>query len=166
MFSCRLVRSLVIGRPVRGVTLMVCITLACVLSLAGPRAAAAQPSPASQPRSTVEGVYTAAQATRGADVYAGLCQSCHSAESHTGAPFRNNWVGKPLAELYAYISNEMPKSEPGSLSREEYTVVLAYILRMNGMPAGRRALSAEPAVLDSIRIELPPARSGGAERRP
>lgn len=118
--------------------------------------------PTARQRSTVDGVFTAAQATRGADVYNMLCQSCHSAESHTGAPFRNNWVGKPLAELFGYISSEMPKTEPGSLSPEEYTLVLAYILKMNGMPAGRRALSAAASQLDSIRIELPKSTTSGA----
>jgi len=115
-------------------------------------------------RSTVDGVFTSAQATRGADVYNMLCQSCHSAESHTGTPFRNNWVGKPLAELFGYISSEMPKTEPGSLSPEEYTLVLAYILKMNGMPAGRRALTADAAQLDSIRIDLPKRAALGNTR--
>ncbi len=115
-------------------------------------------------RSTVDGVFTAAQAKRGADIYNMLCQSCHSVESHTGTPFRNNWVGKPLAELFGYISSEMPKTEPGSLSPDEYTLVLAYILKMNGMPAGRRALTANVAQLDSIRVDLPKRAALGNTR--
>ncbi len=116
-------------------------------------------------RSTVDGVYTSAQATRGADVYSMLCQSCHSAESHTGAPFRNKWVGRSLADLFGYITSEMPKTEPGSLSPEEYTLVLAYILKMNGMPAGRRALTANETQLDSIRIDMPKRAAVSAPQR-
>src|SRR5579862_3003807 len=37
--------------------------------------------------STLDGLYTEAQARRGKDVYFGSCRSCHSAESHTGATF-------------------------------------------------------------------------------
>lgn len=130
------------------------IALLASLAMASPMWA--QPaSPRAAARATTDGVFTAAQATRGGDVYAGLCQSCHSAESHTGAPFRTNWVGKPLGALYAYISSEMPKTEPGSLTEDEYTLVLAYILRMNGMPAGRKALTSDSAALDAILISLP-----------
>lgn len=133
--------------------------------------AASQPAPksAAQPasqRSTVDGVYTAAQARSGGDVYVMLCQSCHTAESHTGAPFRNKWVGRTLGELFQYITSEMPKTEPGSLSTEDYTLVLAYILRMNGMPAGRSVLRSDATALDAIRIELPDRKPGSIEARP
>jgi mono/diheme cytochrome c family protein len=158
MFFCRLVRSpmLVIARVARAAA-------ALTVLLGTPAVLGAQQAFVPQ-RSTVDGVFTAAQATRGADVYNMLCQSCHSAESHTGTPFRNNWVGKPLAELFGYISSEMPKTEPGSLTPEEYTLVLAYILKMNGMPAGRRALTADAAQLDSIRIDLPKRATLGTTR--
>jgi mono/diheme cytochrome c family protein len=110
---------------------------------------------AAAPRSTTDGVYTAAQAKSGGDLYTMLCQSCHAAISHTGEPFRNKWVGRTLGDLFAYIREEMPKTEPGSLSEEEYTLVLAYILRMNGMPAGRRALDPNDGTMARIRINLP-----------
>jgi mono/diheme cytochrome c family protein len=136
--------------------------VACVVTALAPSSVFAQ-GPAA--RTTVDGVYTSAQANQGADIYAMLCQSCHSAESHTGAPFRNKWVGRPLGELFAYISSEMPKTEPGSLSSDEYAVVLAYILKMNGMPAGRRTLVADASALDSIRIALPKKGVAGGSTR-
>lgn len=111
---------------------------------------------------TADGVFTAAQAKSGGDLYTMLCQSCHAAITHTGTPFRSKWVGRTLGELYTYIREEMPKTEPGSLSEEEYTLVLAYILRMNGMPAGRRALTASDASMSRIRIDLPLGDGGGA----
>lgn len=112
---------------------------------------------------TADGVFTSAQAKSGGDLYTMLCQSCHAAITHTGTPFRSKWVGRSLGELYTYIREEMPKTEPGSLSEEEYTLVLAYILRMNGMPAGRRALTASDASMSRIRIDLPLGETGGSD---
>ncbi len=136
----------------------------CVLLVADRPLVAQTPASA---RTTVDGVYTTAQAKRGADVYAGLCQSCHTAASHTGPPFRNKWVGRPLSDLFGYITQEMPKTEPGSLTMDDYTVVLAYMLRMNGMPAGRQKLTSDTKLLKAILINLPadtdaPASSAAA----
>jgi cytochrome c553 len=115
---------------------------------------------------TADGVYTAAQAKSGGDLYVMLCQSCHAAITHTGTPFRAKWVGRTLGDLYTYIREEMPKTEPGSLSEDEYTLVLAYILRMNGMPAGRRALNPTDGSMARIRIDMPVGETGGVERAP
>ena len=124
---------------------------ACILA-ALPNDAVAQ-HPATTTRSTQSGVYTAEQARRGRDVYAGMCQSCHTAASHTGAVFQNSWGGRPLLDLFAFIALQMPKNEPGSLSREEYADVLAYLLKMNQMPDGSTELSADTTALRAIRIE-------------
>ncbi len=104
-------------------------------------------------RTSMDGVYTAAQATRGSDVFATFCRSCHTPTFHTGATFRAKWFGKPLAELFGYLRREMPKSEPGSMSDEEYALALAYLLRMNGMPAGTRPLATDSAALHRIRLD-------------
>ena len=90
-----------------------------LIALTGARATAqAQPAP----RSTIDGVYTPAQAKAGADVYARLCQSCHTAASHTGAPVpRTSGWDDRSRDLFGYITDEMPKTEPGSLTDEEYT---------------------------------------------
>ena len=116
--------------------------------------AAASTLPA-QTRSTKDRVYSVAQANDGKDVYLGRCQSCHTAISHTGAPFRTNWDKRPLSELLEYIVLKMPKDSPGTLTTDEYTQVLAYILRMNGMPAGPNDLPSDAAALKAIRIDAP-----------
>jgi mono/diheme cytochrome c family protein len=112
--------------------------------------------------STRTGVYSAEQSSRGVDVYAGYCKNCHTPESHTGTAFSTKWNGRPLSELYEYIRDQMPKNAPGSLSDEEYADVLAYLLKMNRMPAGAQDLSTNAAQLKSIRIETPktPVRKG------
>jgi mono/diheme cytochrome c family protein len=113
----------------------------------------AQPA-ASKTRTTLSGVYTAAQATRGKDVYAGMCRSCHMPESHTGLAFEQTWAGKPLSELIAFVSQQMPKNDPGALSPQEYADVVAYVLTLNAMPAGKTELPALWAASDSIRIAI------------
>ena len=114
---------------------------------------------------TADGVYTAAQAKSGGDIYVMLCQSCHAAITHTGTPFRAKWVGRTLGDLFTYIREEMPKTEPGSLSEDEYTLVLAYILRMNGMPAGRRALNPADGSMARIRIDMPVTEGSATDAR-
>ena len=126
---------------------------ACII-VVGSRAAAAQSPPCGDSTTTKTGVYTTEQAMRGKDIYAGNCKSCHTPESHTGATFNATWNHRSLSELYGYIHDRMPKNEPGSLSEQEYADVLAYLLRMNRMPAGRTELPADPAAMKSIRIVI------------
>lgn len=117
----------------------------------------ATPLPAQQtssPRSTLAGVYSVEQARRGGDVYAGMCKSCHTAATHTGPTFEKLWAGRPLSELFGYISTRMPKNEPGSLAPEEYVDVLAYLLKLNEMPAGTAELLPDTTVLAAIRIDV------------
>ena len=108
--------------------------------------------------STLAGVYSREQAARGQDVYVGMCKSCHTPESHTAATFTSKWDGKPLSELFSYIRDQMPKNEPGSLSADEYADVLAYVLKLNRMPAGSDDLPAEASDLKGIRLEMRPAK--------
>jgi quinoprotein glucose dehydrogenase len=130
------------------------VLLVAILAVAA-SAAGAQDSVANGgPRSTLTGVYTREQANRGRDVYAGMCQSCHTPASHTGVTFANSWVGRPLSDLFSFVSEKMPKNEPGSLTPEEYSQVVAHLLRLNGMPAGFEELPVDTAVLKQIRIEV------------
>jgi len=103
--------------------------------------------------STLNGVYTDEQASRGKDVYAGSCRSCHTPASHTGATFNKWWRGKHLSDLFVYVSTRMPKNDPGSLAPEDVADVMAYLLKMNAMPVGKEELSADADSLKKIRIE-------------
>ena len=105
-------------------------------------------------RSTLSGVFTAAQANRGRNVYSSSCKNCHTAESHTGATFAKWWAGKQLSDLYGFVTTNMPKNDPGSLAPEEYADVVAYLLRMNAMPPGKIELPPDPDELQKIRISL------------
>jgi mono/diheme cytochrome c family protein len=130
------------------------LMLACILALPG--VAAAQDAPADSARSTRAGVYTAGQAARGREIYELSCVSCHTAASHAGPVFAAKWDRHPLWDLYRYVSESMPKSEPGSLTERQYIRVMAYLLKMNGMPAGTEELTGDSLALKKIRIELKP----------
>ena len=103
--------------------------------------------------STLDGVYTDEQASRGKDVYAGSCRSCHSPMSHTGATFNKWWRGKHLSDLFTFVSTRMPKNDPGSLAPEDVADVVAYLLKMNAMPVGPTELPPDADSLKKFRIE-------------
>ena len=115
--------------------------------------------------STLSGVYTDEQASRGKDVYAGACRSCHTPASHTGATFTRWWRGKQLSDLFGFIANNMPKNDPGSLAPEDAADVTAYLLKMNAMPAGRAELPPDIDSLKKFRIETKPSRPSPAKRK-
>lgn len=117
-------------------------------------------------KSTTDGVYTREQAARGQQVFITLCKSCHTPESHTTPAFVSKWEGKPLSELLQYIRDEMPKNEPGSLAAEEYADVLAYILRLNRMPAGADELPADTNQMKSVRVEMMSSRPNAVRKDP
>ena len=119
---------------------------ACVLAVVG--------CSASTSHTTRGGVYTADQAMRGKDVYAGMCVSCHAGMgNHTGPVFRARWGGQNVQDLYRFISENMPKIDPGTLSSDEYVSVVAYLFQLNGMPAGATPLPTDTTVLKAITID-------------
>ena len=103
-------------------------------------------------RSTSDGVFTAAQARRGAVVNDEVCVECHEVEEFTGS-FMDSWVGAPVSMLFEDISTLMPDDRPGALPSQQYADVLAYIFELNGLPAGDRELSTDMSELSTIIIE-------------
>jgi hypothetical protein len=122
--------------------------------LAIPAAAAAQSTAPDSVRSTRAGVFSEAQSARGREIYALNCMSCHTPASHAGPEFTAKWDGRLFWDLYQYVRESMPKSEPGSLTAREYLSVLAYLLKMNGMPEGPDELPVDSTALARIRIDF------------
>jgi mono/diheme cytochrome c family protein len=104
--------------------------------------------------SAATGVFTAAQATRGEEVYTNACARCHMTAQHSGATFAATWHNRRVFDLYDILVNTMPLDDPGSLSEQEYIDVVAYILKINGHPAGKAALKPDPATLKTLRIDI------------
>src|SRR5262249_18111165 len=111
-------------------------------------------------KSVNEGVYTVDQATRGATVYQDQCETCHGdprtggddAPNLAGEDFVDHWNGKSIMDLAQRLQTTMPASDPGSLTRQEYVDVIAFILNQNAWPSGREELTSD-TVLKSIVIE-------------
>jgi len=125
----------------------------------------AQTAPDTVKQTTRSGVYTAEQAERGRMTYALSCRSCHTAASHTGVTFAKWWKDRTVADLFGFMSTQMPKNDPGSLEKEQYADVIAYLLKMNAMPAGTTELLADSSALAQIRIELPPKATPAPGRK-
>lgn len=106
------------------------------------------------PHSTLDGAYSVEQAQRGKDIYAGMCVSCHAGMgNHVGPVFRARWGGYLLSDLFQFVSDSMPKNNPGALEPAEYAAVIAYLLQLNGFPAGKSPLPTDPKLLEGIRFD-------------
>ncbi len=106
------------------------------------------------PRSTLSGVFTTEQASRGRNQFLGQCKSCHAPESQTGANFARLWGGKPLLDFFKFVSEKMPENDPGTLAPETNIDIIAYVLQLNAMPTGSTELAADTTALRETRIEL------------
>jgi S-disulfanyl-L-cysteine oxidoreductase SoxD len=104
-----------------------------------------------QSATTNDGIYTAAQAAKGKELYGQVCESCHNPGKFAGAEFHRAYGSKPLSEIDAGMS-EMPMDNPGSLKRDDVAALIAYFLEMNKYPAGEKTLSGEADALKAIMV--------------
>src|SRR5215207_3838221 len=98
------------------------------------------------PKTVLDGVYTVAQAERGAAVYGVQCAACHDGADVNGppltdTPFIDRWREDTLDGVFEFIKTRMPQAKPASLSDAEYLDILAHLLQENSFPAGPRALA-------------------------
>lgn len=117
--------------------------------LSAPLAAQANGEP---PTRSAAGAYTEGQAARGDTVYRSYCSSCHETSYHTDEQFRFNWFGRTVYDLFKILKTTMPEDNIGGLTDDEYTRVIAYILKLNGFPAGTDSLRADSLEMKAIRI--------------
>lgn len=95
--------------------------------------------------------YTEAQAAAGASSFGAACSRCHGAQAQgaeapplMGAQFAGSWRDGPVSSLFDFISTLMPEDKPGSLSKDAYVSIVAYLLKLNGIPAGGNPLPTPP----------------------
>jgi mono/diheme cytochrome c family protein len=105
------------------------------------------------PKTAGDGVYSAAQATRGQAVFESSCTACHDAARFTGGDFMKNWSGKSMGELFKVTSTTMPEDNPGALQSQQYADVLAYFLKLNEFPSGTEELKGSAEAMNGIKIE-------------
>jgi mono/diheme cytochrome c family protein len=100
----------------------------------------------STPRRTVwDGVFTEAQAARGMMAFGQSCSGCHALVPEGKAPlvgeaFWKSFAQKSVADLFEFVSTNMPNGTPGSLSQSTYADIVALMLKSNGFPAGATEL--------------------------
>lgn len=114
-----------------------------------------------QSETSTSGVFTTAQAERGAGLYQEHCQSCHSQNLQgsspfppiTGQSFFSDWNGRSISELQQYLRENMPLGSAGSLSDQVYADITAYWLSRHGYGAGNQSLPADPENSPGLPIE-------------
>ncbi|HEY6508454.1 MAG TPA: cytochrome c [Vicinamibacterales bacterium] len=117
-------------------------------------------------RSVWDRVYTEAQASRGAALYARHCEQCHgtgldgdTASEIPGLAFEGfiqRWRGRTADDLLLRMERSMPPTAPGSLTRAQYADLVAYVFKSNGFPQGFEALGVDLDRLRQIVIDRAP----------
>lgn len=113
--------------------------------------------------STPDGAYTIEQAQQGKALYQKQCAMCHGDTLEgvgknaplTGQVFLDKWTDQTLADLFMKVNTTMPASAPGTLTPDETSQVLAYILSMNKFQPGKDPLPTDPDRLGAIHITKP-----------
>jgi mono/diheme cytochrome c family protein len=136
------------------------LALVVVLVMVMIGAATTRPSFAQGGKSTTDGVYSEAQATRGAALSTAQCQVCHGAKFEgtdvgpglAGEDFRAAWNGRSLFELFDKIKATMPANAPGDLTNAQAADLVAHILKLNEYPTAAAELIGDKAALDQIKL--------------
>src|SRR5919201_1843122 len=103
-------------------------------------------------------MYTEAQATAGASLYRQSCAGCHgatltggTAPPLVGSAFETSWSDPrvSVADVFFIARTTMPPRASSTLTAQDHAAVFAYILKVNGFPAGETALTANSEQLES-----------------
>jgi mono/diheme cytochrome c family protein len=111
-------------------------------------------------------LYTEAQAQNGKRLYTEHCAGCHGANLEGSAKFpalagpafleRCQDNGHTADDLLFIMRSFMPYNEPGKLSKQQYADIMAYILKVNGIAADAKALTADAKTLQKILLTMNP----------
>ena len=110
-----------------------------------------RPSRADEPNTT-HGIYTEAQAARGLKAFEEICSECHETGDWTDPAFLERWEEASVYRLWYWIYERMPHGRPGTLSRQQVTDALTYILQLNGLPPGQTELATDDDTIDDYWI--------------
>ena len=116
-----------------------------------------------QGKTTLDGVYSDAQAKRGEAVYTKACAGCHQpdlagdgqAPPLTGKDFNTDWIDQSVGDLFERTRISMPADKPGSLAPADVADVVAFLLSKGKFPAGTAELPADAAALKGVKFVSP-----------
>jgi mono/diheme cytochrome c family protein len=122
------------------------------------------PVVSAQEKTVDQGVYTAAQAARGAKNFDTHCTGCHREPGGTapilaGERFTKTFGDATLQTVFTTIKTTMPRNSPGTLTDAEYTDIVAHMLRLNSYADGMTEL----ALADMPGIKIP-GQSGSLDQ--
>ncbi len=117
------------------------------------------------------GVYTSAQAERGATVFHHHCSECHHDDlsggegpALIGNSFMVKWEMSSVERLFHKIRDTMPEVGSSNVTDAQKLDVVAFILQQNGYPSGTVELTDVKSALAAIRMiprgGVAPPRSG------
>jgi S-disulfanyl-L-cysteine oxidoreductase SoxD len=138
-------------------------TLLTVWAVSAVSAMSGQEPQAAAPTSVLGGIYTDEQAKRGETVYAQTCANCHGATlaggemapALTGPDFIAGWMKQSVHDLFVRVHEDMPQDNPGTLTPEQASDAVAFVLATNKYPAGKSELPTDKDVLKNIKFEAP-----------
>jgi mono/diheme cytochrome c family protein len=110
-------------------------------------------------RTVWDGVYTEAQAKRGAVLFDKECAGCHGPEGEgggmapalQGAAFYANYDGQTVGDLFDRNRTTMPIGKEGQMSGQEIADITAFMLQCNTFPAGTAELASQSMMLKQIK---------------
>lgn len=114
---------------------------------------------AQTPRTVWDGVYSEAQATRGAPLFDRECAGCHGPDGEgggmapalSGPAFNANYDGQSVGDLFERNRTTMPVGKEGQLSGQQNADITAFMLQTNKFPAGASDLASQAMTLKMIK---------------
>jgi alcohol dehydrogenase (cytochrome c) len=109
---------------------------------------------ASAPTAVVEeapSITFSSQADTGAQAYATNCATCHGAERQgsalgpmlSGGGFINSWGRQPTSNFFVYLKANMPPGGNQNMSDDDYTNIIAHLMRGIGVPDTNPVIAAD-----------------------
>src|SRR5437762_3335818 len=108
-------------------------------------------------------MYTDAQAAMGETLYRQSCAACHgatltggTAPPLAGPTFDTSWSDPrvTIADVFFIARTTMPPRASNTLTAQDHAAVFAYLLKMNGFPAGATPLTATSEALESAHVAI------------
>src|SRR5579872_4370355 len=113
-------------------------------------------------RSICDGLYTERPADRRPLIYDPKCAECHGddlegdvveAPALAGSEFLWKFNGVTIDHVFTRIHRDMPLTKSGTVSKEATAEIIAYMLRVSDLPAGKTELPNDESLLRQIRID-------------